>query len=207
MRTAFPLIFGLLLAIGCTSVVPVGTPAPAATPQIIYVTPAPVATQVAVVTPSPEPTPTLRRATPRPTPRPTPEPVLPSDGFFDFTLEQLEWLDTLTQGSEDIGNAAQGGRVGALRRAVDGALADAEEIQMWLLINPPDDLCYVDLHESWSNYIDEYVAGLDEIDYGLTAPVTWNDVIEGVDMLEDANRLLDDITITMELTDCFSNGA
>jgi len=184
------LILIALLATGCVTVTAPAAPTNAPT-STVSATPAPTATP-----------------TPRPTPRPTPTvsvtttPKPPSLGFPIFVFEAIEWIDTINAGITEIGDTADRGRIPPLRTAVADALADARDIETWLWSNPPDDDCYADLHDGWTEYIETFVDGLDLIDYGLSEPITWDDVQDGIDRLRDATRLLDDLTTTMERTVC-----
>jgi hypothetical protein len=179
-----------LAAIGCTSVVPVGTPAPAATPQIIYITPAPVATQVAVATP-----------TRRPTPEPEPEPTVELDeGYFEFLTASLEWLGTIERDATAIGDY-RGSDLNEMWDLARTALSNAEDVQSELKNITPSQ-CYEDWYDATVRWIDKYVEALTAIEYGLTPPVTTSDIDEGTALLEDAFNLMDAVTREMEATEC-----
>jgi hypothetical protein len=134
------------------AVVAACTSAPAATPQVIYVTPEPkeLTTPEPTQAPTPEPTPEPT-ATPRPTPTPTPRPT-PTPAAIVDTVRYLEYLShqqafltemqEIAQRMESSSSLVDAGSiVREMVRAVDVELA-------WIAANPPDD-CW---RESFAPY-------------------------------------------------------
>jgi hypothetical protein len=134
----------------------------------------------------------------------TPDPATGlSPGYIGMTIEQVGWVDTLLSvDGQAITDALDPLRLRRLRPAVSDALDNAREIQDWLLANPPDNLCYADLHAAWTEFIDDYVDGLETLDYGLTPPVTYDDVADGLEQMTDALELLDNVTAEMDAATC-----
>jgi hypothetical protein len=190
-----------ILAVACTA-------APAGTPIVIFVTPAPPsATEVAA---SAAPTPTLTLPTPEPTEQPTlavtPEPTPTAAPTFDTdsALGALALLLRISAFSEDfgakagdMGEAAAAGRMGQLRDIVDDMAALVEEEKQWLRSHPPV-ACLEDLQDEWSDTIDLYSDGLDKMVYGLTPPVTADDIQEGAEIFALATERIEDVTLAME---------
>lgn len=116
------------------------------------------------------------------------------EAYFDFLTEALTWLGELEADIAAISDAADRGRIRQMRPVIAEALGRGEDIQTWLLINPPSP-CYAVTHDQWQNFIDLYVEALDDINYGLTPPITIDDVERGVLLYQLATDAFLDIDI------------
>lgn len=214
----FLAILAIAILAGCGSAAaPTSVPP---TPQIIYVTPAPVAA-VPVATPAPTVTPTVKvvapaNPTPKPTPKPTPEPTPEPTPAFDFETslaylayldwwvawagEQVEYMTGLTDAlsvSDDVNGYVY----------VSLILDSNKEAQTWLKANKPGS-CWAKHHSLTSKVVAHNVKGaasgkkwLFEFPYGSDKSV--NTYIQETDRAKadlDAAGVLLDKGICLELT-------
>jgi hypothetical protein len=189
-----------VLVAGCVTVAP---QADITAPPTRSVSPAATVTPSPTAMPTPTATPTPRaQPTPRPTRTRTPTPAPEfNEGWLDFLTEALGWLVTLQDDIDLISAAADSGRIRQMRPVIADALANGQDIQTWLYSNLPDP-CWRDVYLAWVDFIDTYVDALYSIDYGLTPPVTADDVEYGVDQYQDATLKFFQISPTLERPDC-----